>query len=83
MPSTDDDLRCRFDAAGLGAKASALLDLRRPGVRLISRPVDDFLGCGAVSIGGSGLNATVGCSGWYGAPPLVGGGRLLIDGEIT
>ena len=49
----------------------------------ISRPLDDFFGCGAVSIGGSGLNATVGCSGWYGAPPLVGGGRLLIDGEIT
>jgi hypothetical protein len=50
----------------------------------ISRPLEGFFfGCGAVSIGGSGLNATVGCSGWYGAPPLVGGGRLLIDGEMT
>jgi uncharacterized protein YwqG len=53
VPSPDDDLRGRFDAAGLGAKASALLDLRRPGVRLISRPADEAeLARGSSRLGG-------------------------------
>ena len=38
MVDPDDDLRQQFDAAGLGPHTSTLLALRRPGVRLISRP---------------------------------------------